>query len=58
MVLAWATLGVLDWFVYAFDDQLPQAVNPIQQVFEWLRLLFVVVGAVALAKHLEIAGER
>lgn len=50
--LTWALLGALDWLVYAFGYQLARltadTVVSVQRTLEWLRVLVVLLGGIAL----------
>lgn len=60
--LGWAGVGVADYLVYAFGYQLASLtardVEPIQNAFEWLRVLLVIVGIVALRTAVPPAAAR
>lgn len=53
--VAWAAVGVLDWLVYAFGYQFARLqasdVKQHQATLEWLRLVCVLLGVVALARR-------
>jgi hypothetical protein len=60
--LGWAGVGVADYLVYAFGYQLArltaQDVEPIQNAFEWLRVVLVIVGVLALRAAVAPAEAR
>jgi len=53
--IAWALVGVLDWFVYSFGFQFARMsakdTNQLGVVLEWVRLLIVAIGIAAALRH-------